>query len=662
MKRIEELRQLIRYHDYQYYVLDAPEISDQEYDKLFQELATLEKKHPNLVTLDSPTQRVGGKPLEGFGQVQHAIPLLSLGNAFSEGDIRDFANRLGRLLPNQEIEYVVEQKIDGLSVALEYVNGLFTRGATRGDGEIGEDITENLRTIGSIPLRLRGDAPERLIVRGEVFMSFEAFKKLNEQRSMANEMLFANPRNAASGSVRQLDPRVTASRALDAFIYGILLWQGDKGPLTHGEGLEKLKELGFRTSPEYQVFSDIRKMIDHIEQWQVKRALLSYPIDGLVIKVNSLMQQEEVGSTARSPRWAIAYKFPAEEVTTRVVDISVGVGRTGVLTPVATLDPVSVAGSVVSRATLHNEDILKEKDVRIGDTVIIRKAGDVIPEIVRVLKENRTGNEKVFRMPDVCPECGSEVLRVPREAAIRCMGVACPVQLRETIIHFASRAGMDIQGLGPSVIEQLLDNKLIHDAADLYYLTKEQLMQLERFGEKSAENLLVALENSKKRPVEKLLYALGIRFVGERTAELLIDQFGSLQKLREVSQEELESIPEIGPRIANSIVTFFKQKQTDELLRKLANAGIRMEKIENRQGMLSGKQFVFTGGLQKMSRQEASDLVKSLGGSVGSSVTKKTDYVVLGDKAGSKLTKAEALGIPILTEAEFYELTGKDVV
>ncbi|MCL5046262.1 MAG: NAD-dependent DNA ligase LigA [Actinobacteria bacterium] len=667
-ERIEALRSTIRHHDYQYYVLDRPEISDADYDRLMNELIRLESEHRELVTPDSPSQRVGGQPLEAFGTVVHRVPLLSLANAFSSEDLRDFHRRVVSGLEvaghGGPVEYVVELKIDGLTVALDYRDGRLERGATRGDGLTGEDVTPNLKTVKSIPLRLKPPHPPEIGVRGEVYLPKAAFVRLNEEEEERGGSPFANPRNAAAGSLRQKDPRVTAGRRLDSFFYTIL-WTGDGAPATHWEALELLLALGFKVNPHRRLCRDIEEVVDACLEWSEKRESLPYEIDGLVVKLNSLAGQEALGATAKSPRWSIAYKFPPMQARTRVVDIIVQVGRTGAVTPTAILEPVRVAGSTVGRATLHNEDIIREKDVRIGDAVIIQKAGDVIPEVVEVLKEKRTGEEREFRMPERCPECGSEVLRLDGEAVARCTGAACPAQLREGIIHFASRDAMNIEGLGPQIIAALLDSGLIRDAADLYDLKFDQLVEMERMGAKSVSNLLEAIARTKDNPLHRLIYALGIRHVGERAARLLAGHFGSMDKLATAAEEELTSIPEIGEKIAQSIVAFFRQEQARRLLAKLEQAGVRMtaeEAAPVREGPLAGKTVVVTGTLESMSRKEVEELIARLGGRAVGSVSRKTDYVVYGENPGSKLDKAREFGVIILTEGEFLALVGTKLV
>jgi len=667
-ERIRKLRQEIAYHDYLYYVLDSPVISDAEYDELVRELERLEQAFPDLVTPDSPTQRVGGKPREEFAQIRHPVPLLSLANVFNREELLDFGRRVTSLLPGEKVEYLVDPKYDGLSVALYYEDGVFVSGATRGDGEVGEDVTPNLRTIKTIPLRLVGEGyPRYLAVRGEVFMPKKAFEKLNEERAARGEPLFANPRNAAAGSVRQLDHRITASRKLDCFVYEIL-YAGDKpgdrsraGIPTLEEAIRLLSRWGFKVNPERKVCSDLEEVHRYCLFWEEKRWELPYEVDGMVVKVNSLSQQERLGFTARSPRWAVAYKFPAQQARTRIKNVFVSVGRTGVLTPVAELEPVPVGGVTVSRAALHNEDYIRAKDIRIGDVVLVQRAGEVIPEVVRVLPEHRTGEEREFHMPRTCPVCGAEAVRFPGEAAYRCTGVACPAQLKETIRHFGSRHGMDIQGLGPALIDQLVDRGMVRDPGDLYFLDEKEVASLERMGAKSAHNLMEALEESKKRPLSKLIYALGIRFVGERGAEILAQHFRSLDRLRKATREELLQVPEVGEKTAEAILAFFRQRQTTELLEKLRRAGVRMEEGEEaRPGEqpLSGLTFVFTGALRRFTREEAEALVARLGGRASGSVSRKTDYVVVGESPGSKLEKARELGVKVLTEEQFLDLVG----
>jgi len=680
-RRVDELKRLIRHHDHLYYVLDRPEIDDSEYDRLYRELVDLEERYPRLRTPDSPTQRVGGAPLPAFANVRHRFPMLSLNNAYGAEELRAFDRRV-RSAVGAAVEYIVEPKIDGLSVSLVYEDGVFVRGATRGDGEVGEDVTENLRTVRSIPLRLSwkadggtgdrqglpDDIPRVLECRGEVYMTRDAFESLNAAREKTGEQTFANPRNAAAGSLRQLDPRVTAARRLSSFVYEVRYIEtaatGAKTPFgaplgTHEEGLELLSALGFRVPP-YRRCSDIEEVISYCEEWAHRRDDLPYDIDGMVVKVNDLEQQRVLGATAKSPRWAVAYKFPAQQAVTRVKDIVVQVGRTGVLTPTAVLEPVRLAGSTVGRASLHNEDIIRQRDVRIGDWVVIQKAGEVIPEVVSVLEERRTGGEIEFEMPKKCPECGAEVVRFEGESAHRCTGASCPAQLREGLIHFASRDAMNIEGLGPAIIQQLLDAGLVRDVADLYRLEVEDMLKLERMGEKSASNLVNAIRKSRDNPIERLIFGLGIRHVGQRAAGLLAERFGDVRALADASAEELMKIPEIGEKIAESIVAYFRQEQNRRVLKKLETAGVRMRNpaVEEGPKPLQGKRFVVTGTLETMKRSEVEELIRRLGGVVSSSVSRNTDYLVLGRDPGSKYDRARELGIKILTEREFLEMTG----
>lgn len=672
--RAARLRAEIEHHNYCYYVLDQPEITDAEYDALLRELQGLEAAYPELITPDSPTQRVGAPPVEAFGTVPHRVPMLSLANAMTVEELREFDARIKRQLevpPETPIEYVAELKIDGLGVSLTYEEGVLVRGATRGDGETGEDITLNLKTIRTIPLRLRGAAgreregqqlslpfpslPSLIEVRGEVFLSKQEFLRINREREITGEPLFANPRNAAAGSVRQLDSRITASRRLDfiAYAHGAcegLAWE------RHTDFLDWLRQVGFRTSPYTERCPDVEAAAAYRERWQAHRHDLPYEIDGVVIKVNAVVLQERLGMVSRSPRWAIAFKFPAEQAETVIRDIVVQVGRTGALTPVAQMDPVLLAGTTVSRATLHNEDEIRRKDVRIGDTVIVQKAGDIIPEVVRVLTEKRTGNEKEFTMPTACPVCGSPVEKRPGEAILRCTGGAsCRAQLQARVEHFCRRGALNIDHVGPSLIAQMLDAGLLEDPADLFFLTVEQLLPLERMAQKSAQNVIEAIARSKKTTLSRLIFALGIRYVGEHIADVLAAHFGSLEALRAASLEELAQVHEIGETTAASIVEFFSRPENQAMLEKLARAGLEIEAPESA-GALAGKTFVFTGSLERFSRQQAAERVRRAGGQVSSSVSKKTDYVVAGPGAGSKLEKARQLGIPVLTEEEFLAL------
>ncbi|HIE04307.1 MAG TPA: NAD-dependent DNA ligase LigA [Candidatus Latescibacteria bacterium] len=658
-RRIEELRELIRYHNYRYYVLDSPEISDAEYDRLFRELQELEDEFPEFVTPDSPTQRVGAQPAEEFGTVPHTIPMLSLDNAMDEEEVREFDERVKRSLgTDEDVGYVAEPKLDGLGVELVYEKGRLVVGSTRGDGFVGEDVTRNLRTIRAVPLVLLGDPPERLEVRGEVIMHIEDFRELNRRRAEEGKPLFANPRNAAAGSVRQLDPRITASRPLNIFFYGVGRVVGMEFS-THWEVLQALRSWGLRTNPLNRLCRNVDEVVDYYRELTEMREELPYEADGVVIKVNRLDLQRRLGEKSRSPRWAIAYKFPPRQATTVIKDILVQVGRTGVLTPVAIMEPVRVGGVEVKRATLHNQDEIDKKDIRIGDTVIVQRAGDVIPEVVAVVKEKRTGRERPFRMPERCPVCGARVVKLPGEAAHRCTNSTCPAQVKEMIRYFASKSAMDIEGLGVKLVAQLVDRGLVKDVGDLYFLTKEQLASLDRMAEKSAENLLEALERSKEREPARVLCALGIRHVGEHVARILMDHFGSIDKLAKASADELESVPGIGPEVAQSVVDFFSHEENRRVLEKLKRAGLKFEVDKEAARPLSGKKFVFTGTLSSMARSEAEELVRKLGGEASSSVSRRTDYVVVGENPGSKLDRARRLGVKTITEEEFLRMVGK---
>jgi DNA ligase (NAD+) len=663
-RRAEELRKQLQRHNYLYYVLNQLEISDADYDHLFRELQELEEKHPQLVTTDSPTQRIGAAPLDEFRSVRHRVPMLSLGNAFDEAEARAFDERVKRLLDlpaGEVIEYVSELKVDGLAVSLTYENGVLTSGATRGDGFTGEDVTQNLRTIRAIPLRvLCEDAPAVIEVRGEVYLDRREFARINREREAQGEPLFANPRNAAAGSVRQLDPSITARRRLDIIVYGTGAVEGISFE-RHSEALDYLERCGFRASPERTLCRGVDEAIAYCQQWQAKHVDLTYGTDGVVIKVNSLAMQEQLGQVSRSPRWAIAYKFPPEERTTVVKDIFVSVGRTGALTPVAMMEPVVVSGSTVQMATLHNEDEVARKDVRIGDTVVIRKAGDVIPEVVSVVVGKRTGRERRFVMPDKCPVCGADAVREEGEAVRRCTGIACPAQINGRIEHFFSRGGVNAEGVGPKIIAQLTAQELVRDPSDLYFLTKEDLLKLERMGDKLADNVLAAIASTKNPPLARLIYGLGIRHVGEHVAEVLAERFASLDRVAEASEEALANTPEIGPVIAEAIAIFFKQDQTKRLLEKLAKAGLAPEApapaAPSAGGPFAGKAVVFTGTIS-IPRSEAEAMVKAQGGRPTSSVSKSTDFVVAGEEPGSKYEKARALGVKVLTEEEFRAMLG----
>lgn len=652
-KLVADLQNLLNQYSYEYYVQDKPSVPDAEYDRLLRELIEYEEAFPELKTPDSPTQRVGGTILDMFEKVEHRSPMLSLGNAFNEDDLRDFDRKV-RQAVGDKYSYVCELKIDGLAVTLQYEAGYFTRGATRGDGSVGEDITENLRTIKSIPLKLK--EPVSIEVRGEAFMPKRSFEALNKAKDDQGEEPFANPRNAAAGSLRQLDSKLAAKRNLDVFLYAIADL-GETGVESHSEGLDLLDRLGFKTNQERTKCSTIEEVLTYIEGWVERRPNLAYDIDGIVIKVDSLQQQEEMGRTAKSPRWSIAYKFPAEEVITTLRSIELNVGRTGVITPTAILDPVRVAGSTVQRATLHNEDLIREKDIKIGDQVVIKKAGDIIPEVVNVLADRRTGEEIDFAMPTECPECNSELVRLEGEVALRCLNPQCPAQIREGLIHFVSRNAMNIDGLGEKVISQLFSEHLIHDVADLYKVTYEQLIGMERMGEKSATNLLKAIESSKSNSLERLLFGLGIRHVGSKAAKTLAQYFETMEALSQAQLEDLTAINEIGEKMANAVVAYFENEEVQLLLSELKKAGVnfsytgpKLAAIETIDSVFAGKTVVLTGKLHQMGREEAKEKLEALGAKVAGSVSKKTDLLIAGEDAGSKLTKAESLGIDVWDE------------
>lgn len=657
----EKLRREIRHNEYLYYVLDAPEITDAEYDRMMVRLRELEARYPDRIPADSPTQRVGGRASSQFTEVRHLEPLLSLGNVFSAEELRAFDERVRSGLPaGSKVEYVMEPKIDGLACSLIYENGKLVRAATRGDGVVGENVTANVRTIRSIPLTLKvpeGEAvPELLDVRGEVYMPRQAFMRLNEQRAERGESEFANPRNAAAGSLRQLDPQVTASRSLSFFAYYLV---GEGAQPKHSESLALLARYGFKVSENYKVVENIDEAIKYIGDFNELRQGLSYDTDGAVIKVNDVYQQRILGATGKDPRWATAYKYPPEQAETTLEDIDWRVGRTGVLTPTAVLTPVKLSGSVISRATLHNEDFIRAKDIRIGDRVIINKAGEIIPEVLRVVVEKRTGDEKEVEIPSVCPECGWRVERQGEEAAIRCTNPHCPALGREGLIHFVSRDAMNIDGCGPSVINALLDAGLVRDAADLYSLRKEDLLKLERMGEKSADNLLTALAESKKNELDKLLFALGIRHVGAKVARILATEFGSMAKLQQAQPEELAQIRDIGDKIAESAVTWLNVPANIDLVERLSAAGLTMTftpPASQEDNPFFGKTLVFTGTMPTLGRAEAKTMAQDVGAKVSGSVSKKTDYVIAGAEAGSKLEKAQQLGVTVIDEAEFLRL------
>jgi DNA ligase (NAD+) len=662
IKRVQELHELLNTYNYEYNVLDKPSVPDSEYDRLMQELLKLENEFPEMKSSDSPTQRVGGTVLEAFQKVVHRTPMLSLGNAFNEQDLRDFDRRV-RQGVGDDVQYVVELKIDGLAVSLRYENGLFVQGATRGDGTTGEDITENLKTIRSIPLRLKKELSFE--VRGEAFMPKRSFEKLNELRLQLEEEPFANPRNAAAGSIRQLDPKIAAKRNLDIFVYSIADL-GETGVEKHSEALDLLEEVGFKTNKERRKCESIEEVLSIIEGIQEKRATLAYDIDGIVIKVDSLAQQEELGFTAKSPRWAIAYKFPAEEVMTKLIDIELSVGRTGVITPTAILEPVRVAGTTVQRASLHNEDLIREKDIKIGDTVVVKKAGDIIPEVVNVLVDQRTGEEQTFTMPTHCPACESELVRIEGEVALRCINPQCPAQIKEGLIHFVSRNAMNIDGLGERVVAQLFQEGLIKNVSDLYRLTREQLLQLDRMGEKSTDNLLSAIEQSKENSLERLLFGLGIRHVGAKAAKTLAQAFETLEQLQQASKDELIVINEIGDKMADAVVTYFENPDVQQLITELKSLGVntsykgpKLVRAEESDSYLAGKTVVLTGKLEQMTRNEAKEGIEALGGKVTGSVSKSTDLVVAGGAAGSKLKKAKELKIEVWDEDRLFNELNK---
>ncbi|MEN6351545.1 MAG: NAD-dependent DNA ligase LigA [Syntrophomonas sp.] len=652
--RINELREEIRKHDYRYYVLDDPLISDAQYDQLMQELIGLETEHPQCITEDSPTQRVGGKILERFKPVPHRFTLLSLDNAFSSGDLREFNRRVGEAA--RQVSYLAELKIDGVSIALVYEEGILTGAATRGDGQVGEDVFANIKTIKNIPLRLQEPVP-RLEVRGEIYMPKSAFLRLNQEKEEKGERVFANPRNAAAGSLRQLDPSVTAGRSLAGFIYDIIYIEGHS-IATQKEALQFLRRQGLPVNTEYRYCTDIDEVYGYARELMDKRHGLPYEIDGVVVKLDSFAEREELGQTAKSPRWAIAYKFPAEEKETCLLDVEINVGRTGIIAPTALLEPVFLAGTTVSRASMHNFDLINEKDIRIGDIVLVHKAGDIIPEIIRALPEKRTGNEQTVSPPLNCPACMSKAVRFEGEVAYRCENINCPARLKESLIFFASREAMDIDGLGPSLIEQLVDNNIVGRIDELYCLTENEIINLERMGPKSAANLLQAIEESKSRPLYRLITALGIRHIGAKSARLLTRYFHDIDDFFRVGIDELTAIPDIGGKMAESLVNFFAEPRNRDTIEKLRSMGINTTEQTGDGGQrpFIGKTFVLTGTLTSLTRSQAGERVENLGGKVSSSVSKKTDYVVAGENPGSKYDKAVQLGLKILAEEEFIEL------
>lgn len=656
-KRILKLREEIKCHEKKYYVDNDPQVSDYEFDLLVKELKDLEKLYPDLITPESPTQRVGEKPVEGFPAVTHKLPMLSLDNCFTVEELREFEERTKKLLPEEKIEYVAELKIDGLSISILYRGGKYAQAVTRGDGVRGDDVTSNVKTIRSLPLLVNNS--REIEVRGEVYLPFESFQKINKEQEKQGKPLFANPRNAASGSIRLLDPREVASRKLDAFHYYIYV-DGKELP-TQWEGLKKLKDLGLKTNPHSRRCSTLDEVIAFWEEWREKRDNLDYDTDGIVVKVNSAEQRRELGTTAKSPRWAISFKFPARQATTRIKDIRVQVGRTGALTPVAVLEPVRLSGTTITRSTLHNGDEIKRKDIRVGDYVLIERSGDVIPKVLSVMKERRTGKEKKFIFPTRCPVCGSSAFRPEGEAISRCTNPSCPAKLRESLLHFASRRAMNIEGLGDALVDQVLEKKLVRAIPDIYSLRYDDLVGLERMGPKSSQNLLGEIENSKQRDLAALIFALGIRHVGERLAQTLARHFKSFDALAKASSEELTQVEDVGPTVAESIAFFFRQPENLELLQKLKQAGLNFRAREERRGErpLEGKTFVLTGILSSFPREEAAKIIESLGGKVAASVSSKTDYLVVGESPGSKLDKARELGISTLSEEQFLKLVGK---
>jgi DNA ligase (NAD+) len=671
-ERIEKLRAEINHHNYRYYVLDDPEVADAEYDGLMRELKALEEKYPQLLTPDSPTQRVGAAPVEAFGVVEHPLPLLSLGNAFSNEELVAWYNRISKLLDGRKFNFACEHKIDGLAVALTYVNGKLTTGATRGDGLRGEDITQNLRTVRSIPLSVPEDAPPRFEVRGEVFLPRAGFEKLNRQRAEEGLPLFANPRNAAAGSVRQLDPRITARRPLDIYIYMLGWAEGKATPPTHWETMDYLKSLGFKINPNNRLLETIEQVAEFHRTWEEKRESLRYEADGIVIKVNQLDLQVRLGDVGREPRWSIAYKFAAVEATTLLKSIEISVGRTGTLNPYAVLEPVSVGGVTIRQAALHNEDDIRRKDIRVGDNVIIRRAGEVIPEVVGPIKSKRSGKEKEFSLLDriynkvakrpACPVCGAEIFRPEGEVMYYCSNASCPAQAQQRIEHFASRGAMDIRGIGESQSAMLLKEGLVKDVSDLYYLKdkKERLLEIERMAELSVNNILAAIDKSKDRPLARVIFALGIRHVGSETAEILAGQFHGIDALAKASREGLMETESIGPKIADSIVAFFHAEENQRIIRRLKDAGVNLqEKAKTENLPLAGQEFVVTGRLEAFSRQEAETRIKALGGTAKDNVTTKTSYLVVGaDPGGNKLSKARELGTKQINEKELISLLG----
>lgn len=654
-QKIERLRKEIQYHEKKYYVDNDPQISDYEFDLLIKELERLERAFPDLITPESPTQRVGEQPLEGFVSIEHSAPMLSLDNCYNEQELREFEGRVKKIIPSDKIEYVAELKIDGLGIAIIYRSGKFYRGVTRGDGIRGDDVTSNVKTIKSLPLTI--GSSQDLEARGEIYLPFSSFHKINEERKEKGEIEFANPRNAAAGSIRLLDPKEVARRGLDMFLYSVFLDGNEQD--SQWENLNVLKGLHFKTNPQSKLCRSLEEVLDFYEEWRAKRESLDYDVDGIVVKVNSTRHQRLLGSTAKFPRWAISFKFPARQATTTVQNIQIQVGRTGALTPVAILEPVKLSGITISRSTLHNEDEIRKKDIRIGDTVLIERSGDVIPRVVSVMKEKRTGKERPYIFPKNCPVCHSVAFQPEGEAISRCTNPSCPAKLRESLLHYASRRAMNIEGLGDALIDQLLDKNLVKHIPDIYDLKLNDLVNLERMGQKSSQNLLDEIERSKKSDVARLIFALGIRFVGERTARALAAHFKSLDVLAEAGYEDLMKIPDVGPKVAESVVFFFERPENAELIARLKEAGLNFadrKGPETKKTPLDGQTFVLTGTLSRFTREEASEIIQALGGETASSVSRKTSYVVVGESPGSKLQKAKSLGVPILNELEFLEL------
>lgn len=658
-QRIRKLRKEIEYHEKKYYMDNDPQISDIEFDMLVKELEGLEKQFPQLITPESPTQRVGEQPISGFASIEHSTPMLSLDNCYSFEELEDFEDRIKKTITGEKIEYVAELKIDGLGISVVYRGGKFIQAVTRGDGFRGDDVTLNVKTIRSLPLMI--SETREVEVRGEVFLPFESFQEINQQKQKKGEPLFANPRNAAAGSIRLLDPKVVASRHLDAFLYSI--FTEGKEQKSQWEGLQLLRKQGFKINPNSRPCSSLKEVHSFWKGWREKRESLDYDVDGVVVKVNSTKQQAALGHTAKFPRWSISFKFPARQATTQIKDIRIQVGRTGALTPVAILEPVKLSGITISRSTLHNEDEIKRKDIRIGDHVLIERSGDVIPKVVSVMKERRTGKEKPFVFPSKCPVCQSAAFRPEGEAISRCENPSCPAKLKESLLHYASRRAMNIEGLGEALVDQLMDEKLVRSIPDLYSLKLENLERLERMGLKSSQNLLGEIEGSKQRDLHRLIFALGIRYVGERTARALASRFKNLESLSKASFEELVEVEDIGPKVAESVVFFFQQPENIELIDKLKKTGLNVSDIKETKPdklPLAGQTFVITGTLSKLTREEASEIIENQGGTVASSVSRKTSYVVVGESPGSKLEKARMLGIPTLGEKEFFKLVGKN--